>query len=287
MNTPPVPTGVARSVGIVLRRDPRTLGIDPFYVEIIAGMEDLLGASGYSVLLQVVPDREAELEAYERWAATGGVAGVLLADLVENDGRAERTHALGLATVVLGEPATEDITAVRVDNYGAMTDAVGALTALGHTRIARVSGPVDLRHSQARALAFDAAIAAANVAGATVEGDYTEASGAVATRSLIESSPAPTAIIYDNDRMAVGGLDVAHELGVAVPERLSLLAWDDSTACRLATPPLSAMSHDVHALGESVAEALLALIDGRTASSSQAPSPTFIGRGTTAPCPTD
>jgi DNA-binding LacI/PurR family transcriptional regulator len=274
----------ATSVGLVLRRSPRTLGIDPFYSEIIAGMEGVLGERGYSVLLQVVPDVDAELETYERWAGLGTVAGVLLSDLVERDVRAERIQALGMPAVVLGEPASsEPVTSVRVDNYGAMRDAVHALTSLGHRRIGRVSGPLRLQHSKARASAFEHTVREAGAESSTVEGDYSEASGAAGTRALLADATSPTAIVYDNDLMAVGGLAVAHELGIAVPDRLSLLAWDDSTFCRLAVPPLSAMSHDVHGLGELAGAALLALLEGREAPSREAPLPHFIPRGTTAP----
>jgi DNA-binding LacI/PurR family transcriptional regulator len=272
------------SVGLVLRRSPRTLGIDPFYSEIIAGMEGVLGERGYCVLLQVVPDRDEELATYERWAKLGSVAGVLLGDLIDHDVRADRLQALGLAGVILGEPASsEPVTSVRVDNYGAMLDAVRALTDIGHRRIGRVSGPLALMHSKARTSAFDSAVLEAGAEGTTVEGDYTEASGADGTRVLLTGGSAPTAIVYDNDMMAVGGLSVAHELGIPVPEQLSLLAWDDSTFCRLATPPLSAMSHDVHKLGEIAGAALLALLEGREAPSREAPLPYFIPRGTTAP----
>jgi DNA-binding LacI/PurR family transcriptional regulator len=274
----------ASSVGLVLRRSPRTLGIDPFYSEIIAGMEGVLGERGYSVLLQVVPDLDAELATYERWAGLGTVAGVLLSDLVEEDVRADRLRALGLAAVVLGEPASsEPVTSVRVDNYGAMRDAVHALTRLGHRRIGRVSGPLSLLHSKARASAFDSAVREAGAEGSIVEGDYTESSGAVATRALLAAATPPTAIVYDNDMMAVGGLAVAQELGIPVPEQLSLLAWDDSTFCRLAVPPLSAMSHDVHELGQLAGVALLALLGGGRVPSREAPLPHFIPRGTTAP----
>jgi DNA-binding LacI/PurR family transcriptional regulator len=209
---------------------------------------------------------------------------VLLSDLVDHDVRADRVHALGLAAVVLGEPATsEPVTAVRVDNYGAMRDAVRALTSLGHRRIGRVSGPLNLLHSKARASAFDSAVREAGAEGSTVEGDYSEPSGADGTRTLLGAGSPPTAIVYDNDMMAVGGLALAQELGIAVPDRLSLLAWDDSTFCRLAVPPLSAMSHDVHELGQLAGVALLALLGGGRVPSREAPLPHFIPRGTTAP----
>jgi DNA-binding LacI/PurR family transcriptional regulator len=67
-----------------------------------------------------------------------------------------------------------------------------------------------------------------------------------------------------------------------VPDDLSILAWDDSMLCRLATPALSAMSHDVRDLGALAANALLAVIDGGDAQDVTAPLPVFVERGSTA-----
>ena len=66
----------ALPIGIVLRRSLRMLGIEPFYAGFIAGMEDVLAEQEGSVLSQVVPSMEKELECYERWAASGQIAGV-------------------------------------------------------------------------------------------------------------------------------------------------------------------------------------------------------------------
>ncbi|BFO16461.1 hypothetical protein SHKM778_28490 [Streptomyces sp. KM77-8] len=68
--------------------------------------------------------------------------------------------------------------------------------------------------------------------------------------------------MYDNDIMAVAGLSVAAEMGLRVPDDVSLLAWDDSQLCRLTHPTLSAMSHDVHGFGAEVARTLFGVIAG-------------------------
>ena len=62
--------------------------------------------------------------------------------------------------------------------------------------------------------------------------------------------------------MAVAAVGVAAEMGVAVPDQLSLLAWDDSALCRLANPTISAMSLDVQAMGMQVADCLLNMLAG-------------------------
>lgn len=286
------------AVGIVLRWRGRQAGIEPFYAELIAGMEDVLALHDATVLLQVVTDVEEELVSYRRWAASDHVSGVVLGDVVDGDVRINVLSALGMPTLVLGESdLPPGVAEVRVDNYSAMKDAVAELTALGHVRIGRVSGPARFLHTRSRTAAFIAALgtnpsdagaprkSAPAPSGQSVEGDYTSFGGASATKLLLESSPRPTAIIYDNDVMAVAGLEVAHKLGIAIPAELSLLAWDDSRLCRLATPAMSAMSRDVHGLGELSAQSLLTLIATGDAPVIVAPPPRFIARGTTATPP--
>jgi DNA-binding LacI/PurR family transcriptional regulator len=94
-----------------------------------------------------------------------------------------------------------------------------------------------------------------------IDTDFSGEAGARATRTLLSAPEPPTAIIYDNDIMAVAGLGVAAELGIAVPGELSLLAWDDSALCEITHPPLSAMHRDVQALGATATALLLRLID--------------------------
>jgi DNA-binding LacI/PurR family transcriptional regulator len=270
------------SIGMAFVRS--SAGVDPFYSEVISGMEEVLHLRGMRVLMQTVPTVGDELAAYQRWAATGTVAGVVVSDLTVDDPRGAALAALGLPHVTLGEPVDPAGGAVvRVDNYTTTVHAVQRLVALGHRVIGRVSGPQRLVHTQARAVAFADAIAAAGATASTVVGDYSGASGATGLLRLLDSPQPPTAVVFDNDLMAVAGLDAARARGLSVPDDLSILAWDDSMLCRLATPALSAMSHDVRDLGSLAANALLAVIDGGDAQDVTAPLPVFVERGSTAP----
>ena len=273
-----------RVVGVVLRRADG--GVDPFFVEMIAGMEDVLHPRGVQVLVQTVPDAESEIRAYESWARSGAVSGVVLSDLIVGDVRADLLTTLGLPHVTLGEPESDTGGAVvRTDNERIMADAVARLTALGHTTIGRVSGPQNLIHSPARGRAFVAAMRANGGVGISGTGDYSAASGDEATRRMLAEDPRPTAIIFDNDVMAVAGLETALALGVRVPEELSILAWDDALPCRSATPELSAMAHDVREVGALAGRELLGVLDGHAPNDVVAPRGSFIARGTTTVAP--
>ena len=80
-------TSRALAVGLVLSRDPRLLGADPFFPAFIAGVETVLATAGYALLLQVVPDEAAEEQAYRALAANGRVDGVFVSDLRIDDAR--------------------------------------------------------------------------------------------------------------------------------------------------------------------------------------------------------
>ena len=269
------------SIGMAFLRSP--VGVDPFYSEVIAGMEDVLHPRGMRVLMQTVPTVPDELTAYRRWAASGTVAGVVVSDLTIDDPRGAVLAELGLPHVTLGEPVDAAGGAVvRVDNYTTTVHAVEELVRLGHRAIGRVSGPERLVHTQARAVAFADAIATAGGTSSTAIGDYSGPSGAAAILQLLDRPQPPTAVIVDNDVMAVAGLEAVKARGMSVPDDLSIVAWDDSTLCRLATPPLSAMSHDVRDLGGLAATTLLAVIDGGEPQDVTAPLSVFIQRGSTA-----
>jgi DNA-binding LacI/PurR family transcriptional regulator len=276
------------AVGIVLRRSERQLAAEPFYAELIAGLEHVLMQRGLHVLMQVVdgaggPGMAAEIACYHRWVSAGAVRGVILVDLVPDDPRPAILHGLGLPGVIVGEPGPDaPFPSVRTDSNAAIREAVSRLAALGHRRIARVTGIAELVHTRERTRAFHDAASALGLSPLQADGDYTAESGASATQQLLDQPGAPTAIMYDNDVMALAGMEVARSRGIEVPDALSILAWDDSHLCRLATPPLSAMSHDVNAQGMLAARLLLEVFDGRRPDDSVTPMPVFLPRGSTA-----
>jgi DNA-binding LacI/PurR family transcriptional regulator len=289
-DTGPKPSNAAApiSIGLVVRRSTRQLATEPFYVEFIAGMEEVLADHGLQVLMQVVETLEQELACYQRWAQLRAVRAVTLVDLIPADPRPALLDRLGLPAIVVGEPGPDiALAAVRSDGRAPIREAVHQLAALGHHRIARVTGLPALQHTQDRSRAFDEVVLALGAEGVQVEGDYSSASGADATRTLLDSDVPPTAIIFDNDVMAIAGLDVATAAGVDVPGALSIVAWDDSILCRMAATPLSAMSHDVHAVGILAAGSLLAVLDGHRPDDVWTPLPVFVPRASTGPVGSD
>ncbi|WP_405868426.1 LacI family DNA-binding transcriptional regulator [Streptomyces sp. NBC_00005] len=275
-------------VGLAICRPARLLGLEPFYMEFVSGVESVLTEHSCSLLLRLVRTVEEEVGLQEAWWRGRQVGGSILVDFQANDDpRVAAAERLGMPVVAVGHPSlTGSLTSVWTDDATAVTEAVRYLAALGHRRIARVGGAAALGHTAMRSAAFDEAARILELAGAwQVTTDYSGEAGARATRSLLASAPPdrPTAIVYDNDIMAVAGLSVAAEMGLSVPGDVSLLAWDDSQLCRLTHPTLSAMSHDVHGFGADVARTLFGMISGDGAGSHPVPTPVLTPRGSTAP----
>ncbi|MFH9084104.1 LacI family DNA-binding transcriptional regulator [Streptomyces sp. NPDC017673] len=289
------PSATARSlssrrvdiIGLALCRPARLLGLEPFYMDFISGIESILAERSCSLLLRLVRDLDEEITLYKEWWRGRMIAGAILVDFREDDPRVPALQGLGMPAVAVGHPSlTGPFPAVWTDDASAVTEAVRYLAALGHRRIARVGGPTDLGHSAIRARAFADTIRELNLEEAKqISTGFDEKEGARATRTLLLAADRPTAIVYDNDIMAVAGAGVAAEMGLTVPDDLSLLAWDDSQLCRITHPTLSAMSHDVHHFGAEVARVLFDVVAGTHTSGHQVPTPSLIPRGSTAPAP--
>ncbi|MFI9168002.1 LacI family DNA-binding transcriptional regulator [Streptomyces lincolnensis] len=274
-------------VGLTICRPARLLGLEPFYMEFISGVESVLIEHSCSLLLRLVRSVEEEVGLHEAWWRGRQIGGAILVDFRQDDPRVASVERLGMPVVAVGHPSlTGGLTSVWTDDATAVTEAVRYLAALGHRRIARVGGAAALGHTVTRGAAFAEAGRVLGLAGAwQVTTDYSGEAGARATRSLLTAPPGdrPTAIVYDNDIMAVAGLSVAAEMGLRVPDDVSLLAWDDSQLCRLTHPTLSAMSHDVHGFGVEAARTLFGVITGEGPGSHPVPTPVLTPRGSTAP----
>ncbi|MCF4120218.1 LacI family transcriptional regulator [Antribacter sp. KLBMP9083] len=285
------PSSAARSlsgartetVGLVLARDPSTLGFESFYMQFVAGIESELAARDYGLLLQVAPDLEAELRTYRKWRAARRVDGIVTVDPRVDDPRVAMLAEDGaLPTVVVGDPSlARGLTNVWTDDAAATRESLRHLRGLGHRDVARVSGVRSFGHTWIRDQAFREESARLGVRARVLPTDYSPDQGAAATRALLADDPAPTAIVYDNDVMALAGLGVAASMGLRVPGDLSIVAWDDSPLCRATFPQLTALSHDVVGFGAHVARRLFDRMAGVLGGSFLDSTPTLRLRGTT------
>jgi DNA-binding LacI/PurR family transcriptional regulator len=275
----------ALAVGLVIARTPETLGADPFFGYFISGIETVLSERGYALMLQVVGDEQSEHESYRQLAANGRVDGVFLTDMRVDDLRPQLLEDLGLPTVVIGPvPRNGPWSAVNIDDQLGIVAAVEHLVALGHQRIAHVSGPSELVHSVSRRTAWMRAVSDAGLPpGPCITADFSAQGGADATTALLGLNEPPTAIVYANDLMAIAGMSTAISLGVEVPGQLSVTGFDDAPLSAYIQPALTTVRTDVVGWGRAAAEQLLAVVDREAVRKIDLPAPEFVIRASTAP----
>ncbi len=285
---------VARSdaIGLVLSRPARMLGLEPFYMAFIAGIESVLADTSISLLLKVIdaPDTGGEIALYRQWWTGRRVDGVIVTDVRLQDERLPVLATLGMPAAILGSDpgftGTTNLSTVWTDDETMVKSALRYLVGLGHRSVARVSGPGYLAHCACRTSAFVRVSAELGLGVPKVlEADFSGEDGARATRQLLLGAEPPTAIMFENDVMAVAAIGAAREIGVRVPEELSVLAWDDSPLCSLTHPAVSAMHRDIPGMGRQVARLLLDAIDGADPCVRLDPPGGLVPRGSTAAPP--
>lgn len=255
------------SVGFVFARPPELLRTEPFFMQLLAGMEQTLSEHGVSLQLALASDVDTELATYRRWWAERRVDGVMLTDLRVDDPRPPLLRGLGAPAVLFGAPSRMTGTPVLCgDEVQDVDQIIEHLAALGHRDVGYVRGAWDLQHTRRRSAALGEAVRERfGTDLAQVHGGSTEQGGLAATRELLAAHPRPSAVIYDNDVMAVATVARAAELGVRIPGDLAVIAWDDSMLCRVVEPAVTAFEHDVVADAATAAHRLLELIETGTA----------------------
>ena len=276
----------SETFGLILARTAKTLTEEPFFMGFVGGVESVLAQKSYALALQVVADLDEELATYRKWAAERRVDGVIVVDLRVGDPRIPLLRRIGLPAVLVADPELADgMPCVWTDGTAAMNAALEHVASLGHRVVARVAGPPEYGDVWIRDRAFAAAGRRLGLKIRVVHTDFSADEGAAATRDLLAVANRPTAIIYDNDLMAVAGLAVVQGLGARSPEDVTLVAWDDSTLCRITHPRLTAMSHNIIGYGAEVTNRLLDLLNGARPQAHLYSTPLLIVRDSSGPPP--
>ncbi len=224
--------------------------------ELIKGIGTAVERLEFSLLLHVT-DGQSFLN-------VSHVDGVLFADIDGNEDQVDFIMNEGIPCVVmLHHLKAMPVSSVAVDNRKASEHVVHYLHTLGHRDIATITGHlrtpcgIDRLDGYLRAMkAKDLEVKPHFVQ----RGDYTGASAREPARLLLTHQDRPTAIFAASDEMAVATIDVARELGLRVPEDLSIMGFDDSPIATFAKVPLTTVSQPLNRVGELSAELLAGLI---------------------------
>lgn len=153
---------------------------------------------------------------------------------------------------------------VSMDDEGSARTATRHLIDHGHRRIGFIAGSSEYELSGWRVDGWRAAMAEAGLAtdGLLDAGDFSYASGRAAALRLLDPPQRPTAIIASNDQMAIATLDVARELGLAVPDDLSIISFDNTPVVQFAQPPLTAVDQSIAATASTAVELIIGSLKG-------------------------
>lgn len=214
---------------------------------------------------------------------------VILPPMSENDALARMLDEEGCRYVRMGSAVLDDAEHMVASNdREAVADAVRHLIAQGHRRIGLIAGPHGFRSAQERREGFELALTEAGISlprSLVADGQYTFESGLSASESLLDLSPRPTAIFASNDEMAAGVLYAARLRGIAVPEELSIIGFDDTPVTTRVWPPLTTVRWPIVAMGRAAALKLIgtAIGEGAEVNEPSMFSSTLIRRGSVAP----
>lgn len=243
---------------------------NPFFSEIIKGMEQVAHAHGYSLLLgdtQNNPEREMEYAARVSARQADGL--ITLSSRIPFKNYRERIRNGTLPPLVNACECVSDphVPTVQIDNRAAAFKATQYLLDLGHRRIGFVTGPLVSPLSTERLKGYQAALRAAGITGRkppVVNGDFTAASGEAAAEQILEAKPRPSAVFCSNDEMAIGLITAVKARGLRVPEQLSVIGFDDIPLARYFDPPLSTILQPKLEIGRSAMKLLCdMLLTGR------------------------
>ncbi len=261
---------------------------EPFSTELLRGISSAATGTGYELLAYAGLMTGADRPGWER-RSLSRLSGTLIDGAIV----VTPTTALSSSTipVVAIDPHTgpEGHATVDADNEGGAVLAVEHLLALGHTRIAHVQGRADLASAQLREAGYRSALAAAGIAvdeRLLRDGGYQEDQSAVVARQLLTLEDRPTAVFAANDSSAVGVLRAAADLGLRVPEDLSVVGFDDVPQASVTTPPLTTVSQPLAELGTRAVEMLLTMLRGEDASDHVRLPTTLRTRRSSGPAPT-
>ena len=239
---------------------------------ITRALQDYCSHHGFTVLVSNSDGRiENEVDAMRTLAArrVDGIA--LVSSSLSPTPALEDLLDRGVPMVAIDRAISEvPIDQFLVDIFAGTRDAVLHLAGQGRQRIAFAAGPTRLWTAKEKLRGYRDGIRRAGLsAGPILPGDHTLESGIQQARSLLALDPRPDAVIFANNVMALGGLQVLMRSDVRIPEELAIINFDDAPWTNVVRPSLSVIAQPIYEMGRLAAEALVRRINSPDAVSSK------------------
>lgn len=248
--------GVTHTIGIILPDS-----TNPYFAEVVRGIEDTSFDQGYSVIL-CNSDNDLDKEHhYTNVLVEKQVDGIIFVAAGLSSENINTLQARGVPLVLVDRQVPE----VRVDNVLADNQHGGWLATkhlieLGHRIIGCIAGPKGVRLSSQRINGYRQAMESADISidpYMIVEGDFQYQGGYEGAAVLFNQASPPTAIFACNDLMAIGAYRFAHENNLKIPEQLSIVGFDNVRLSAYTNPPLTTIHQSKHEMGSRAARLLI------------------------------
>lgn len=214
-----------------------------YFSDLVERVGDAAELHGLSSVICSTRDRPFRDDSLASLVASKSIVGVVFAGIHRHHSGLERVLEAGLPVVALAEPTLEhELDTVRVDYHSAAHQALAYLASMGHRRIAMIGGPEWLESNQDSLRGFNEAMTQSGLEvdpDLLVFGELSRDFGYSALSRLLLSSDSPSAVFVTADEIALGVYSAARDLGVRLPEDLSIVGSDDVPFAQFLTPALT------------------------------------------------
>lgn len=249
-------TNATRTIGVVIPELNNT-----FCAEIITGMEDVLRSHGYATIVcDCRTDKKLEREAVE-FLTRRRVDGIINMPVDEEGNHLKRFQKTGKPIVLIDRKIQGiNCDSVLVDNKKAAEDAVRYFIERGHRNIGIIGGPEEVFTAQERMAGYYKALESAGIPVSESliwHGDYTIQGGVRGLEELVQNNPEMTAVFVTNYEMTMGAMIGVNELGIRIPEQLSMIGFDNLQFARACNPKLTIVAQPTDGIAKEVAKIML------------------------------
>jgi LacI family transcriptional regulator len=240
---------------------------DSFSIQVMKGVNQAIFELGYDLIIytsgSIKKRSAAEREQYFVSLLNGSVTdGVVIV----TPAATSFSTAAPVVTIDPNNECPECLTIIATNRAGALA-AMEYLIGLGHRRIGFISGRPDLQSAQRRLQGYQDALRQAEiplVPEMIATGDFSLDTGRLCAQKLLSLPNPPTAIFAANDQSAIGTIEAAREMGLRVPEDLSVVGFDNIPEANYCNPALTTVDQFIDKMGYVATEALIGLIQGKS-----------------------
>lgn len=242
--------------------------VNPILDKFLTSTVEAAEGAGYHLLL-FPSHTAAETESYRRLVRSGQVDGFIVTSTNYDDPRIPLLLELGFPFVAFGRANPDwSFPYVDVDGRAGLRAATHHLIEQGHRRVALLAWPEQSRTGTARANGYHEAMAAAGLSiepGWVVRGAGEVEAGYALTRRLLQmpSSLRPTAVAAVDDHLAIGAMQAAREVGLAIGPEFAVTGFDDTPGVQHLIPPLTSVRQPIWEVGQTIVQLLVGLLQGK------------------------